>query len=166
MRRNHLHYLGSTNINLSKNSTFIIVFFLLCHLQKKCLWAKKKGNTSLLRKLNKKRLLDSTFSSHTLSGSQSSLEGSELRWRLTKSLLRETLQCPQHSRAGCQCWSLLMTSAEWENIPGEALGWRMYSVCYSTVQKARSSTLLVTILENQQCFYDFRWLTNKCLDVL
>lgn len=62
MARYHLHNLGSTNKNLTQNNLFLFsqnastVFLLLCHLQKKCLWAKQKRNTSLLMKLNKKRL--------------------------------------------------------------------------------------------------------------
>lgn len=42
----------------------------------------------------------------------------------------------------------------------------MCSVWYSTVQKAQSSRLSVSVLSKQQCFYDCRWLTNKCLDLL
>lgn len=120
MGRNHLYYLGSTNRNLNKNSLFLFfqndstAFFLLCHLQKKCLWGKQKGNTPLLMKLNKKRFVDSKFSSHTLSGSQSFSDLRAVCWdRDWQSLCYgRPCKCPQQPRAGCQCRSLLMTSAE------------------------------------------------------
>lgn len=102
MGRNHLYYLGSTNRNLNKNSLFLFsqndstAFFLLCHLQKKCLWGKQKGNTPLLMKLNKKKARrQQIFLSHSVR--QPVIlwsEGSVLRWRLAKSLLWETLQMP------------------------------------------------------------------------
>lgn len=114
------YYLGSTNRNLNKNNLFLFSqndstgFFLLCHLQKKCLWAKQKGNTPLLMKLNKKRLVDSKFSSHTLSGSQSFSDLRAVCWdRDWQSLCYgRPCKCPQQPRAGCQCRSLLMTSTE------------------------------------------------------
>lgn len=124
----------------SKNDSSVSL--LLCHLEKKCLWAKQKWNTSLLVKLNKKkRLADREFFPLSLLANLPSpeSESSTLKSRLAQSLCEwETLQT--HSVLERAAWQSVLiiaiaeytTSLErfwaWECVRCEG-AWQLKSQC-------------------------------------